>query len=429
MKKCLWFLLILLTLCLGENCLVYATNDKTQVDPQGQQAQGSPQDQQENGPQAAAAAENSAGSQGEPDEEGAEAGEGIQEEITQDLMEDMELDQVQKMVDELLKDQNFDLGDALKKLMSGDEVLTKDYIMELVRKALFSQLDQQRSMIFQILLLVIAAAVFANFASAFDNGQIGEISFYVVYLLLFAILVENFKLLAGELNQSLDTMVNFMQGLTPAYFLAVAASSGASTAAMFYQMVLILVYVIQWLILNFLLPGVNLYVLLELVNHLSKEDVLTKLAELLRTIVEWSMKTLLGVVVGLQVIQGMVTPVIDSLKRTTLGKTASAIPGIGNAINSVTEIVITSAVLVRNCLGVVFLIILVLWGITPILHYACTSLLYKLLAALAQPVSDKRIVACLTTVGEGCSLLLRLLITTEVLCMITIAILATTFGS
>ena len=38
--------------------------------------------------------------------------------------------------------------------------------------------------------------------------------------------------------------------------------------------------------------------------------------------------------------------------------------------------------------------------------------------------SDKRMVGCLTTMGEGCSLLLKLLLTTEVLFMVTVAILA-----
>ena len=50
------------------------------------------------------------------------------------------------------------------------------------------------------------------------------------------------------------------------------------------------------------------------------------------------------------------------------------------------------------------------------------SLIYRFLAALAQPVSDKRVVGALTTMGEGCALLLKLLMTAEVLCMLTFLI-------
>lgn len=219
-----------------------------------------------------------------------------------------------------------------------------------------------------------------------------------------------------------------MKGLSPAYFMAVAASSGGITAGVFYQGVLILVGLVQWGLVTFLLPAANLYILLRLVNHLSREEMLSKMAELLETAVEWGLKTLLGVVVGLQVVKGLVAPVMDSLKRTAIGKTASALPGVGNAVNMVTELVITSAVLVRNCMGVVVLAVLVLAGAGPVIHYAFLSLSYRFLAALSQPVSDKRMVGALSTMGEGCTLLLRILITAEVLCMLTFIILIVSFG-
>ena len=65
------------------------------------------------------------------------------------------------------------------------------------------------------------------------------------------------------------------------YFMAVAAASGASTAAVFYQGILLLVWLFQWLLESVLLPGVSLYILLKFVNHLSREEMLGKMAELI----------------------------------------------------------------------------------------------------------------------------------------------------
>ena len=87
-----------------------------------------------------------------------------------------------------------------------------------------------------------------------------------------------------------------------------------------------------------------------------------------------------------------------------------------------TELVLTSAVMVRNSLGVVIVILLLVIGAGLVLHYGSLSLIYRFLAALAQPVSDKRVVGALTTMGEGCALLLKLLMTAEVLCMLTFLI-------
>ena len=44
-------------------------------------------------------------------------------------------------------------------------------------------------------------------------------------------------------------------------------------------------------------------------------------------------------------------------------------------------------------------------------------------AAVAQPVSDKRIVGAFSTMGEGCVLLLRILFTAEILCMLAFLVL------
>lgn len=89
---------------------------------------------------------------------------------------------------------------------------------------------------------------------------------------------------------------------------------------------------------------------------------------------------------------------------------------------------VTTGVLVRNCVGVAALLALLVTAAAPVLHYGFLSLAYRFLAALAQPVADKRIVGALTTMGEGCGLLLRILLTAEVLCMLMFIILTLSFG-
>lgn len=347
---------------------------------------------------------------------------------SESLIQEMDLDTVQTMIDEMLGEGRFSLTQALARLMSGEQPFSKEAWIQFIKELFFYQLEVQKGMLVKVFLLTVTAAVFFQFTSAFDQGQIENISFYVLYLLLFTMLAHSFGSLSSQLEQNLTVMKNFMQGLAPAYFLAVAASTGASSAAVFYQMVLLLVWLIQWVLLSFVLPAANLYVLLKMINHLSKEEMLSKLAQLLKSFVNWSLKTMLGIVVGMQVIQSMVAPVIDSLKRSAVGKTASVIPGVGNAINAVTEIVLTSAVLVRNCLGVSFVVILLLWSMGPVLQYGILTASYKIMAAFTQPVSDVRMVGCLSSMGDGCGMLLRILVTAEVLSMITIAVLAVSFG-
>lgn len=351
-----------------------------------------------------------------------------QNETINGVLEELDLSQVQKMLDQMLGEESFSMKDMLVSLTKGENVLSKDTVQDLLRSFLFSGMQKEKSLLIKILLLILLAAVFSNFAAVFENGQIGEICFYIVYLLLFILLMDSFSSMSHSLLQTVSWMAEFMRGLAPAYFLTISLSSGSATAAVFYEGILILTWLIQTVIVNILLPGVGMYVLIALLNNLSREEMLGRLAELLDTAVSWGLKTLLGAVVGLQVVRGLVAPVIDTLKRSMIGRAAGVLPGVGSAVNMVTELVLTSAVLIRNSLGVVILLAFVAVGAGPVVHYGLLSLLYRFLAAIAQPISDKRIVDSLATMGEGCALLLRALFTAEILCVLDFIIVMSGIG-
>ena len=374
-------------------------------------------------------------SQSENTETENNSGETEKEKITQteadtvsDILEELDLSRVQRMLDQMLGEESFSMKDMLDGLIKGEKVLSEDTVQEMLHSFLFSGLEKEKSLLIKILLLILLSAVLANFADVFESGQIGDICFYIVYLLLFILLMDSFSSITRSVQQTITWMAEFMRGLAPAYFLTISIAAGSSTAAVFYEGVLILTWLIQEVILNLLFPGACLYVLISLINNLSKEEMLGKMAELLDTAVSWGLKTLLGMVVGLQVVRGLIAPIMDTLKRSALGKAAGALPGVGNAVNMVTELVLTSAVLVRNCLGVVILFAFVAAGAGPVIHYGILSLLYRFLAAIAQPVSEKRIVDSLATMGEGCALLLRILFTAEILCILDFVILMTGIG-
>ena len=215
-----------------------------------------------------------------------------------------------------------------------------------------------------------------------------------------------------------------MKILSPAYCLAVAAAGGTVGSAMFYQLALFAITAVQVLLAGVVLPGINIYLLLLFVNLISKEDFLSRMAELLGTVIQWTQKTLLTAVIGLQVVQRLIAPAVDSLRRSLLGKTAAALPGIGNAVNAVTEVVFGTAVLIRNCIGVTAMAVLLLAGLRPLVRLAVTSFCTGFWGALAQPVSDRRMVSALEAMGKGCGFLLRLLFTAELLFLLTIALLA-----
>ena len=179
-----------------------------------------------------------------------------------DILEELDLSRVQRMLDQMLGEESFSMKDMLDGLIKGEKVLSEDTVQEMVHSFLFSGLEKEKSLLIKILLLILLSAVLANFADVFESGQIGDICFYIVYLLLFILLMASFSSVTRSVQQTITWMAEFMRGLAPAYFLTISIAAGSSTAAVFYEGVLILTWLIQEVILNLLFPGACLYVLI-----------------------------------------------------------------------------------------------------------------------------------------------------------------------
>ena len=318
------------------------------------------------------------------------------------------------------------LADIL--LMSSEKISLSDKTLQLFRNCGLTVEQRVAKRVFDIafsaLVLVLLSAVFCHLSGVFQNNQIGDISFYMIYLLLFLLLLQAFDEMTGQMERLLEGVAVFMKALLPAYYIALTGACGVATATAFYQMILILIFLTEKILLLFLLPAIRMYLVLELINFLTKEEFLSKMTELLKNGILWALKSMIGVIVGIQLIQRMISPAVDTLKRSVIGRTAGAIPGVGNLFSGVTEVVLGSAVLIKNGLGAAAIVILLLAGAAPLCRMGISALAYQFLAAVVQPVTDKRMVGCIHTMGESLGLLVRLLLTMEILFLLTIAILA-----
>ena len=167
------------------------------------------------------------------------------------------------------------------------------------------------------------------------------------------------------------------------------------------------------------------YCMLAVVNGIWIEEKLSLLMDLLMKGIQAVLKAAVGVVTGVSIFQAVITPVLDSVKSSALQKALSAIPGIGNAADGVVELVAGSAVIIKNCLGIVFLLLLLAICAAPLLRIFLIACILKAAAAVMGIVSDKRITSCTDKVGEGSMLLFRTAGTAMLLFLITISMIAT----
>ena len=350
----------------------------------------------------------------------------LQKEAEETLWEEFEFSEIEDLLDDIFPEKKTDFQDLIKGMLNGETEPSLQVIGEMISDQFFYEWKSSKAGMVHILLIVIVAAVFTNFSNVFQNKQISEISFYVLYLLLITIGLNSFRILIVSASENLERLIGFMKVLGPVYFLAVAFAAGSSTSILFYNLVLLLIYLVELVILNFLIPFVQVYIVVKVMNNLSEEDYLSKFAELCETVIAWTLKTLLAGVTGVNIIQGLLSPAIDSLKRSVVGRSAEAIPVVGDAIGGVTEVMLGTAILIKNGIGVAGALVCIGICLVPIIQMAVVTVLYKLIAAMIQPVSDKRIVGCISSIADGSQMLLRIIFTTGVLFLLTIAVVTAT---
>lgn len=348
----------------------------------------------------------------------------IQQQIEQRIWKEFDFSEIDNSLQSLFPEQKIQFREVTAAMMSGDMDEAGNLLLGYLRDRFTYEFRNNKRNLAYMLMIAAAAAIFTNFSNALQNKQVSEIGFYVLYILLITMCLSTFRMAMAGLESQLENLLDFMRVLCPGYFLAVAIAAGSSSSLMFYNLILFLIYLVEVLILKFLLPLINVYIMVQVMNYLSGEEVLSEFADLIRKFISWVLKTLLGCVIGINVIQGMLGPAIDTVKRSTLTKTVEAIPGLGNTFGSVTDVLLGTAVLIKNGIGMAGAVILLLVCIVPVVQTAILTLLYKLTAALVQPVSDKRITGCIRSVSEGYELMLRVLFTTLLLFLLTIAVVA-----
>lgn len=317
----------------------------------------------------------------------------------------------------------FSFTSLMKDLLAGNFSEVLGTIGSSVKATLFSEMENSGKMMSQVLVLGIIGAVFTNFSSIFTSSQISETGFFVTYLLLFTMLAASFFSSIQVASSVLSNIMEFMQALVPSYFLAVAFAGGSLTSVASYEFTLLVITVIQGLFFKILLPMVRVYVLLVLAGHIAKEDVLSKMTDLLKTAIQWSLKTLLGVVLGFHLIQGMVLPYVDSMKNNSVQKLIEIIPGIGHGAGAIAQMVMGSGVLIKNTIGAAAVIILLIITLIPLCKLLFLMILYHCAAAIMQPICDKRIVSCISSVAQGHKLLLSIVIAALMLFILSIAVI------
>mgnify|MGYP002513079775 CR=1 FL=1 len=219
-----------------------------------------------------------------------------------------------------------------------------------------------------------------------------------------------------------EDILEFMQLLMPSYFLAVAFAGGSVSAVVMYEFTLWIMAAGQWILGNVILSLVKVYVLLGMAGNLVKEEFLSRLTQLLGQAAGWGLKTIPGLVLGFHLIQGLILPYVDSLKQGAVQKAVSLIPGIGQGASAAAKLLVGSGVLIKNTIGMAAMIILMVLIAMPMIKLLILLVMYHCVAAVMEPVCDKRLVNCVMAAAKGQKMMAQVVMAAALILVITVAV-------
>lgn len=339
------------------------------------------------------------------------------------LIDEFEFSDVEEFLNQSEDTSQLSFKELVQELIENNGEVDKKWLGNQLIGMAASELKESKAIFIQLLIMCVAFAILNNFAGAFKNSQIHATCFYMFYLALIMLLMKSYLLIHQVLVSVMEKLTDFMEALLPAFCLALTFSAAVSTAAVFYQIVVAVIYLIEQIMLNIIIPAVHVYVVLEMLNYMTGESMISNLTALLKKLIKWALRMMVAAIAGINLIQSLIAPALDGLKNTAVTKMINMIPGIGAAANGVTGMFLGSAIVIKNGIGVAALVVLLILCLGPMVKMAVMTICYKLTGAVVQPVADKRVCGCIVSVGEGASLLLKILVTALMMFVVTIAII------
>ena len=343
------------------------------------------------------------------------------EDYKNQILQQFTFGEIDQVLSDILKEP-LSFGDILKAVITGDFTMLEG--IEFISKNMVQQLIQDKNLILYIFILCLVASLYTVFTTNLKDKQVSETFFYVVYIMITLLLMKGFGELLATVRQGAVNLSMFMKVLIPSYSLGIAFSVGYESATGFYQCNLMMISILSDLLCVVLLPAIEIFVVLRLLNQLFMDDYTKAMADVFLKICSFFLKVAMSALIGMQVIQSMVLPAIDTFKNAAFTKGAMEIPGIGNSIGAVTELFMGAAILVKNGMGVVAIMIIIILVLPIFFKIFLYIAVFKILAALLQPVSDKRLTGCMESVWEGGIMVLKCSGMVAGMFMISIALIA-----
>jgi len=350
------------------------------------------------------------------------------EDIEDQLLNDISLDGIQSYWQALVNDYGGYIPELEKvsiyEFIKEDGSFSIQNILWGFIEYLFHELILNGKLLGTLLMLTLFSTILQTMHTAFEKSAVSKIAYYVVYIVLIYLVLNSFYLAVSYANDAIDTMSSFMIALLPLVLGIMATLGNVITVSFFHPIIIFLINVSGVLVSRFILPLLFLAALLMIVSNLNENYKVTNLANLFKQVGMGTLGVFLTIFLGVMSVQGASTAVQDGVAmKTTKFITGNFIPVVGRTFTDAADTILSASLLLKNAVGIVGLLMIVLIALFPALKIFAIALIYKLSAAILQPVGAGPVISTLDIISKYIVLILACLLAVTFMFFLAIVIL------
>lgn len=310
-------------------------------------------------------------------------------------------------------------------MKTGDGQVSLKKFTKAIGSYLFRELTFSFKILASLVLIAVICSLLTNLQKAFSSEGLSNIAYFACYSILIIILSKSFYLGVDTARNSINEMTDFMNALMPVLVMLLASVGGVVQAAVMDPIVLATITISGNLFMDIIIPLICLAFVLQFVNNISEEYKIDKLTSLLNQVVLWGQGFVITMFIGIMTVRGITSKTIDQVaERTAKFAVDNFVPVVGKSLSDAISTVAGYSLLMKNSLSSLGLIIIVVIMLFPIIKLLMMAVMFKLTAALIEPISDSRLVNCISSAGNSMILITSCLICVSVMFFIMIAIVA-----
>lgn len=275
-----------------------------------------------------------------------------------------------------------------------------------------------------ILVAALLSSTVSTMSLSLGGGAASDTAFFAFFSVIGGLALRCFFDILGYGGTVISNMTDFMGKFTPVIILTLFACCKTAGAAVFEPILSSAVFVISEVITHCLLPMVTFSAVLSVAGNIGDKNSISGFIKIVKSATKWIMALVITVFTGINTLYGFTTSALDAVGARTLKfAVGSLVPVVGGFLSDTLDTVAASGAVMKNAVGVSGIAVICVICVMPVIKIAVMQMMFKLIAAITEPIADKRICNMLWEVSDAISALFGIVALCAVMFIINICII------